>query len=231
MEKISRAERCRNLRFKRPALMELGYSSIMGGLEEIMECSAEIHWAFDDDETLINAFDGNDEEAYEFRWAFTDLESEAESLMGAIEDSVGWGEEGQRRFDDMSVALIGNVCDMVGFDGYEFDWCSLTGYEASLAQTEAGKRVMRMTKAEMLSSIGQVMGIILSYQAVRLRYDYLKATVDIFRDENISILKVIKEIEDLYTRMFADGTYLQDEQARREFDRRVAELPERYWCE
>ena len=77
MEKISRAERCRKLRYKRPALMELGYSSIMGGLEEIMECSAEIHWAFDDDETLINAFDGNEEEAYEFRWAFTDLEAEA----------------------------------------------------------------------------------------------------------------------------------------------------------
>ena len=230
MEKISRAERCRNLRFKRPALMELGYSSIMGGLEEIMECSAEIHWAFDDDETLINAFDGNEEEAYEFRWAFTDLESEAERLYTCIQDN-DFGEDTERGFDDLSVALIGNVCDMVGYDGYEFDWFSLTGYEDRLAQTEAGKRVMRMTKAEMLSSIGQVMGIILSYQAVRLRYDYLKATVDIFRDENISILKVIKEIEDLYTRMFADGTYSQEEQARREFDRRVAELPERYWCE
>lgn len=230
MEKISRAERCRNLRFKRPALMELGYFSIMGGLEEIMECSAEIHWAFDDDETLINAFDGNEEEAYEFRWAFTDLEAEAEQLYTCILDN-DFGEDTERGFDDLSVALIGNVCDMVGYDGYEFDWDSLTGYEARLAQTEAGRRVMRMTKAEMLSSIGQVMGIILSYQAVRLRYDYLKATVDIFRDENISILKVIKEIEDLYSRMFAGGTYSQEEQARREFDRRVAELPERYWCE
>ena len=28
--------------------MELGYSSIMRGLEEIMECSAEIRWAFTD---------------------------------------------------------------------------------------------------------------------------------------------------------------------------------------
>lgn len=81
LEKISRAERCRNLRYKRPALMELGYFSIMGGLEEIMECSAEIHWAFDDDETLINAFDGNEEEAYEFRWAFTDLEAEAADVL------------------------------------------------------------------------------------------------------------------------------------------------------
>ena len=232
MEKMSREERCRRLRYKRPALMELGFSAIMNGLEEISECSAEVHWAFDDDETLVNAFDGNEEEAYEFRWAFTDLEAEAERLMGAIEDSVGWGEEGQRRFDDMSVALIGNVCDMVGYDGYEFDWLSLTGYEAELAQSDAGKRVMRMTKPEMLSSIGQVMGIILSYQAVRLRFDYLQATVDIFRDENMSVLRLIKELEELYGRIFDDsGTYGQNQKALGEFERRVGELPERYWCE
>lgn len=61
--KLSKADRCRTLRYKKPALMDLGYFAITEKLDEIQEVCSEIHWAFDDDETLINAFDGNEEAA------------------------------------------------------------------------------------------------------------------------------------------------------------------------
>ena len=74
----------------------------------------------------------------------------------------------------------------------EEDYYSLTAYDAQLAQTEAGKRLMRKTKADMLSTIGQCVGTLIAFLDLRQSYDYLKATVDILRDENTSLLKQIR---------------------------------------
>ena len=48
-----------------------------------------------------------------------------------------------------------------------------------MAQTEAGKRLMRRTKADMIATIGQCLGILLAFFDLRQQYDYLKATFDI----------------------------------------------------
>ena len=230
MKSISKAERCRNLRYKKPALMELGYFAIREKLEEIQEVCSEIHWAFDDDETLINAFDGNEDEAYEFRMAFTDIESEAYQLSESLTEIFCWSDDVERDFNDCSVALIGNRYNAVGFDDYEEDYYALSSFETGLACTEAGKRLMRKTKAEMLTIIGQVLGTILAFQNIVLKYEYLKATIDIFRDENISVLQVIKSIEESYSAMFCDN-YSASRKAENEFTRLVQELPDKYWVE
>ena len=228
--KLSKADRCRNLRYKKPALMDLGYFAITSKLDEIQEVCSEIHWAFDDDETLINAFDGNEEDAYEFKMAFTEIEGEAYQLRERLEEQFGYEDDPERAFNDCSVALIGNRYNAVGFDDYEEDYYSLTSYETHLATTEAGKRIMRKTKAEMLSVIGQVLGIILAFQNVQMKYEYLKATIDIFRDSNISILQVIKTIEQKYADMFCDD-YGKSKRAEKEFEALVKELPDKYWVE
>lgn len=229
-EKQSKADKCRNLRYKKPALMDLGYFAITEKLDDIQEVCSEIHWAFDDDETLINAFDGNDEEAWEFKMAFTEIEGEAYRLNECLREQFYYGDDPAREFDDCSVALIGNRYRAVGFDDYEEDYYNLTSYETDLATTEAGKRIMRKTKAEMLATIGQVLGIILSFQNLEMKYEYLKATIDIFRDANMSILQVIKDIEQLYSDMFCDD-YRKCSAAEKEFDARVQELPDKYWVE
>lgn len=226
----SKAEKCRNLRYKKPALMNLGYFAITEKLDEIQEVCSDIHWAFDDDETLINAFDGNDEEAWEFKMVFTEIEGEAYRLNECLREQFYYGDDPEREFDDCSVALIGNRYNAVGYDDYEENYFSLTSYETQLAATDAGKRIMRKTKVEMLSTIGQVLGIILSFQNLEMKYEYLKATIDIFRDENISILQVIKTIEQKHADMFCDD-YGKRCSAEKEFDALVRDLPDKYWVE
>ena len=137
MRKLSKAEKCRNLRYKKPALMNLGYFAITGKLDEIQEVCSDIHWAFDDDETLINAFDGNDEEAWEFKMVFTEIEGEAYRLNECLREQFYYGDDPEREFDDCSVALIGNRYSVAGFDDYEEDYYDLTSYETNLAATEA----------------------------------------------------------------------------------------------
>lgn len=233
MRRLSKAEKCRNLCYKKPALMDLGYYAITEKLDEIQEVCSEIHWAYDDDETLVNAFDGNDEEAWEFKMAFAELEGEAYQLSDSIRENFCYN-NAEQDFNDTSVALIGDCYDMVGYDGYEENYYRLTSYETRLAETEAGKRLMRKTKPEIIATIGQTIGIILSFQNVQFKYEYLKSTIDIFKDKNMSVLQVIKAIEEQYMSLFdEDGnldTWLKFKEIRK-FDSMVQELPEKYWVE
>lgn len=63
-----------NLRYKKPIVKELNLYSIENELCDIQEACEDVHWYFDTDEdTLINALDGDEDEAYEFKMMFADL--------------------------------------------------------------------------------------------------------------------------------------------------------------
>lgn len=224
---MTKAEQSRNLRWRKPALAELNLNFMQDKLYEIEEACSNVHWAFDDDE-LINALDGSEDEAWEFKMTFTALESEAAQLRECLDEILSFEENAEQSFNDMSVALIGNRFRTVGFDDYEADYFSLTSYEQNLAQTEAGKRMMRKTKAEMLTDIGHCIGLILAFQNVQMQYEYIKATIDIFKNENNSILKIVKEIEAEYEKAESENFYSKDTQ---KFERLVKDLPDRFWIE
>ena len=189
------AERSRNLRYKRPALASMGYDAVTDELDMISDKCSDIHWWEDTDtETLLNALDGDEEDAWEFKMAFAELETRCEQLRDAVYNSCIDRDD----FDNCTVALIGNRYNLVGFDSYEEDYFSLCSYESHLAEEESGKRLMRLTKKEMISTIGQCFGILMAYLDVRQRFDSLQATFDILRDQNTSLLDNIKEIEKLY---------------------------------
>lgn len=229
----TKSERTRNLRYKRPALDSMGYDSIRQELEDIQEACCNIHWWFsdDDDETLLNALDGDEEQAYEFKVAFADLEAKAEQLNEVLWHIGFWDtEDYERGYNDCTVALIGNRYRTIGYDSDEEDYFALTSYEQELAQTEAGKRLMRMTKAEIISNIGQCMGILIAFLDLRQQYDYLKATFDILRDENTSLLQLVKDIDAAYMEADAVGWYRWYSEVR-QFDDLLDRLPDRAWVE
>lgn len=227
LEDDMRAKKAKNLMFKRPALASCNYEYIDDELSAISEACDDVRYFVEqDNETLMNAL-GDDEEAeWEFRMAFIDLSLSCEQLRNALWDCCETTED----FNDCTVALIGNRYNLVGFDSYEEDYFSLTKYESGLAQTEAGKRLMRKTKTEMIASIGQSIGILLSFWDIRQKYDYLKAAFDVILDQNVSVLKQIKEIEDLYEQCSDDGWYGWKDCVQR-FNRICDALPDRMWIE
>lgn len=228
----SKVCRTRNLRYKRPALASLGYHAIRLELWDIREACADIHWFTDhDDDTLLNALDGNEDEVWEFKMAFADLEAKADSLEEVIGELYGWDGDMERTFNDCTVALIGNRYRTIGFDSEEEDYFALTAYEEGVAQTEAGKRLMRRTKADMIATIGQCLGILLAFFDLRQQYDYLKATFDILRDENTSLLQTIKEIDAAYEAIAIERRWNRSSEAVRRFDALLYDLPDRVWIE
>lgn len=236
MRKLSKAEQCRNLMYKRSMIADINYNTIHDNLYEMQEVCSDIHYAFDDDETLVNAFDGNEDEAYEFKFSFSDLDYEIEKLINDFDEMYGHRDEPEREFDDMTVSLIGEWFRLFGFDAYrgdffEFDYV----YEKENAIEESEKRIMRKTKKQILDDIGLTMSFVLRYFDLKTRYDYLKATIDIFRDENMAVLKLVRSIDEKYNELFnkADGklvTYT-NEKALRAFESMVSELPKKYWVE
>lgn len=222
---MTKAEHSRQLRYKKAALAELGYEQIRDRLYEISSECENIRWIMDGDiDTLTNALDGDEEEAYEFRMMFAELSAECDQLWNAISEFE------EQHFDDCSVALIGNRFEAVGYDDFQEDYYSLTSYESELAVSESGKRIMRMTKPEMLQEIGRTLGIILSFQNVQYKYEYLKATMDILNGENTSYLQMIKDIESAYEKANEDGFH-EWEQSVRKFDRLIGDLPDKTWIE
>lgn len=226
MNKVSKEERTRRMRLKRPALASLGYEHMELELSEICEaCSDVEYFVEDNDDTLLNALNGDEDAEYEFRMAFSDLSAKVDQLWSAI---TNW--EIREEFDTCTVALIGNRYKVLGFDAEEEDYFSLCSYDQELAHTESGKKLMRHTKAEMISIIGQCLGIVISFLDLRQQYDYLKATMDILRDENTSLLQTIREIGAAYEAAEADGFYSWYDSCKK-FDRLLDSLPARVWLE
>lgn len=217
--------RTRNLRYKRSALASMGYGEIERELSEIIEACDDIRWFQDDEETLLNSLDGDEEAAYEFQMMFSDLSVKAEQLYDALLRC-----DAEEEYDICTVALIGNRYQCVGFDMIEEDYYSLTSYERELACTEAGKRLMRYTKTEMISIIGQCVGILVAFLDLRQSYDYLKATFDILRDENTSLLQTVRQIDELYERA-AEVEFRSWKKESHQFDTLLQTLPERVWLE
>ena len=61
-----------------------------------------------------------------------------------------------------------------------------------------------------------------------LYVNYLKATFDILRDENTSMLQTIKEIDAAYKSAMEAGLYSKE---MRDFDRLLEMLPQKAWVE
>ncbi len=191
-----------------------------------MDTCSDVRWFVDqEDDTLLNALDGDDEAEWEFRMAFADLSAKSEQLYDMIQGNIDY-----QTFDDCIVSLIGNRYQLVGFDMEEEDYFSLTSYERELAHTEAGKRLMRRTKVDMIATIGQCLGILIAFLDVRQSFDYLKATFEILKDENTSLLQLIKEIDQAYEKAAGVGFYSWYDEVT-EFDRLLEALPERAWVE
>jgi hypothetical protein len=192
-----RKMRAQALRYKRSALATMGYDTIMSELQEIGEACDDLRWA--EENCTEPVLDGDEDDGAGYRMEFSDLSAECEMLLEQLYETGG------EMFDDCTVALIGNRFQCVGYDGIEEDWFSLCAYDAGRAATESGKRLMRLTKAEMIDTIGRNVGIMMAFYDLRQRYDYLRAALNVVLDHNLDTLHTVRSIEDAYAAWCEDG--------------------------
>ena len=224
-----RRQKAANLRYKKPMLEDIGYMQIMDTLYDIASCAEEISYMEEDE--ILAALDDDEEQLYEFKMSFSDVAYEAEQLQGILDEICRYSDDYEQTFNDLTVSLLGKQnMKAVGYDDYEEDYFRLTMYETGLAAEESGKRIMRKTKSEMLTDIGQAMSVVIGFLNIKYKYDYLKSTIDILLDRNNGIIKTIKDIEETYNKAEEDD-FREFSDSTKKLEKLCSKLPERMWIE
>lgn len=223
---MTKQEKAKNLRWKKAILAEFNLESIRDELSTInYECD-DIRWIANGDEgALIAALDGDEEEAYEFRMAFSELSAECELLYDLLYSS-----DIDEYFDDMLAGISdGSGMQLVGYDSFEEDYYELTSYEGGAGIREAQKRLERLTKKELISAANHVFRALICFLNIRYKYDYLKASFDVLKGDNTAFLSIIKQIETEYRNVTEYGKF--DYETQKKFNSLLAALPDRAWVE
>lgn len=221
--------KAKQMRYKRPIVKNLNLDAITQDLWDIKEECEDIRWytnSEDGTDSLINALDGDEDEAYEFKMAFADLCAECERMIIDLDDE--WVPE---CFDIFFVSIGAGEFEggLLGWDSFEQDYfgISCTG---SFAEDEAQKKLKQMTKDNLIAAARQCFKVYHAYIGLKNRYDNLKAAIDILRDQNTGYLQVVKEIEKLYedaTKNAWSRDYWSKES--REWERYTDALPQEAW--
>lgn len=152
---------------------------------------------------MLNALDGDEDETYEFKMMFADLCAECEQMQSDLEDAYV-----PQCFDDIFVSIGAgeNGGGLLGWDSYEQDYFGIDVPD-SYSMQESTKRLMRLTKEQLIECSAACFKVMFSYLGLRHRYDCLKAALDILKDENNAYLKIVKEIEEIYEQANKDKFY------------------------
>lgn len=224
-----KAYKAKQLRYKKPIVRDLNIETMRSELWDMISACEDIHWYDNDEESLVSALDGDEDEAYEFKIAFSDLEAELEQFQGDL-DSEYISDYFDVLFPAVEAKYAGGY---LGFDQYEGDYYGLDPYEYSWAENEAAKKIMSLTKKEILKVVGQCLKIAYQYMAIRYRYDCLDAAIEILRGKNMERIKIIKGIEEQYmiADKSSDGFKWQYDDEVTKLDYMLREVPQEYWIQ
>ncbi len=224
-----KAYKAKQLRYKKPIVRGLNIETIQSELWNMISACEDIHWYDNDEESLVNALDGDEDEAYEFKIAFSDLEAELDQFQEDLDS-----EYITPYFDVLFPAVKARYAGgYLGYDQYEGDYYGLEPYEYAFAESEAAKKIMSLTKKEILEAVGQCLKIAYQYMAIRYRYDCMDAAIEILRGENMERIKIIKGIEDQYliAEKSSDGFKWEYDKEVAKLDRMLQEVPQEYWVQ
>lgn len=228
-EEVKRLK-ARNLRYKKPIAKGLNLDNIRNSLWDISEACADVQYCIDcDDETLLNALDGDEDDAYEFKMMFSTLSAECEQMQYDLNN------EYIPEYFDLFFAAVNKGGEMLGFDTYEQDYYGLGSFESRLANEEAIKKIKTLTKDQLVEAIQHCFGVYQAYIGLIYRYDCIKSAMEILRSENTSYLQTIKKIEELYEKANEETEgfkydYFQSNTIK-SFDRLIESIPQEAWVQ
>lgn len=222
--------KARNLRYKKPIVKNINLFAIKQSLDDIYEECCSVQWYFDsDDDALLNALDGNEDEEFEFKMMFADLCAECERMLSDLENCYV-----PMCFDDFFVAAGASEYGggLLGWDSYEQDYFGIEATD-SFAEQESRKRLERLKKSELVESAHACLKVLYAYLGIQNRYDNLKAAMDILKDENTGYLQAVKQIEECYEKANEETMGFKYDYGKgvRELERLARNMPQEAWTQ
>lgn len=160
-------------------------------------------WEISDNGDMYG-YDGGDEGYYQdYKDLFDDLSGMAYNLWETLDEGYGSIDE---NWDDMTVALLGDTHTVLGFDTVENDYYHMVnGYEEDIAVEEAEKRIMRLTKQEIIKTFRRVLGTLLSLYDIKTAHDCLTSIVQELDERGAILEQKNQEINRLYADYSGSG--------------------------
>lgn len=219
-----RAEKAKNLRYKKAVAVGMNLEHIRSWVWEAFDSLEDVTYVSENDDMLVDAFDGDEEEAFEFRIAFNALASDLDAFRDDLDEA--WIPD---CFDDFFCACSGAGESFAGYDVVEQDYFGLSSYEAIAGQDEASKRLERLTKKDLVEAAQRCYQVAVAYLGLRSRFDDLRAAVDIIRAENDGLMSGVKAIEKLYDQWCQAKTISEKIAVDRRMEAIADQLPSEIW--
>lgn len=129
--------KAKQLRYKKPIARYMNLDFIREEIDFMADVIYDIQWFIEDEQNLVNALAGDEDEAWEFKMAFSDLAAELDQFREDMNEV--WIPE---CFDELFPAA-GADCfgGFLGFDTYEQDYYGLDRYESEWGRKEAEKLI------------------------------------------------------------------------------------------
>lgn len=195
--------------WKKSMLEKLNLYDIRDQLQEIYENGDMYGYDYGEIEGYYN----------EYKEQFDDLAALAYNLDEAMTEY-----DVEEHWNDMTVALLGQLYNVLGFDNQELDYFNLLNtFEEEWAQNEAVKRILQMTKKDMLMLFRKVLCTVILFYDIKAAHDCLTSIVEEL-DERAAIMK---RKDDVVNQLYEDLTGKSAEQ----FDEIVKNMPQRMWVE
>ena len=159
----------------------------------------------------------------DYKDEFDELALGAWTMLDALEETDREYERLKDTWDDFTVALLGDLYSVFGFDTAELDYYKLLGIEQDFATEEAEKRLMRYTKQDLIWHFKKVLKILVLFWDLKTAHDCLTSIVETL-DEKGALLE---QKNDKINRLYEDLTGKNSE----EFERELHNIPQRMWVE
>ena len=174
----------------RPAVKGLTLEDIQGELWEMQDVCSDVAYAIQDEDIIEDAL-GSEEEAFEFRMAFSDLEYDLERMCDALREE--WVPE---YYDTFLPAL--HAGQLYSYDEEEDDFAPISSWESQWEEKQARDKVKRLTKDQLIDAAAQCLSVIRMYIALRYRFDCLSGALDIIRGVNRGIIDAVNAINEAH---------------------------------
>lgn len=203
--------------WRKSMLKKMSLSDITDMLEEIVDNGDPCGYEY------------GDESGYyaEYKDQFDELSAQAgilqEEIMNAICNKYEDEYEFADQWNDITVAMLGELFTVMGYDSVEMDYYGILNSEEEWAQEEARKRLERLTKTQLLDRFAFVWKTMLLFFDLKTAHDCLTAIVEEL-DEKGALLEKKNEAMD---RLYEDITG----KAGDDFDTIINNLPQRMWVE
>lgn len=202
-------KRCMEARCRKPIVKTANLETIKYELYDMQSICYDVAYYTDNADgtgRMLEDMLGDEGETEEFKVCFGSLVADIERMLEEIES-----EYVPECFDELFVAAgLGNSNEyggIFGWDEEKSDYMPVSMSYIYDAEQIAEKRIMRLSKKEMLQTTTHCLMIFTNYISIRTRFNELKGTMDLICGCNSGHTRTVKAIEELYEEAEKDGKW------------------------